>query len=78
MAKLGLSDCPYESWTLARNDRQIRCTLTPEEDSGTYVLRVVYGERLVLTESCESPEGALARSIETFLALAAHGWVPKK
>jgi hypothetical protein len=41
---------------------------------GTYALRLSFDGRVVLSERCETPHHALARSLEAFGTLLARAW----
>ena len=69
-----VSEGVYGSWTLAREERRLTCTLV-KRVTGRYVLRMTYEGCVILDEPCQSPEHAVSRSTEMFQSLAARGWL---
>jgi hypothetical protein len=66
---------PVTSWTLGRSGRTLTCLLT-RKTSGAYLLQLRCEGRPVLDERCETPQEAVARSLEAFDVFVARGWLP--
>jgi hypothetical protein len=55
-------------WTLARSGQQLMCVLL-RQPSGGYVVRLTHGDGRIVDEQCDSPQHALARSLDAVDAL---------
>jgi hypothetical protein len=61
------------SWALTRSGQKLTCALI-QRSSGTYVLRLVYDGERIVDEVCDSPEDAIARSLDAWGSFFARGW----
>jgi hypothetical protein len=62
------------AWTLARKGEHVTCTLISARP-GEYLLRLTCNGHPLIDARCDELQQALARSLEAFGDLQAHGWV---
>lgn len=62
------------AWTLARKGEHVTCTMFSARP-GEYLLRLTHNGHPLIDACCDGLQAALARSLEAFGDLQAHGWV---
>lgn len=64
------------SWTLIRDGQVLTCILL-QRSAHAYVVRLEVGGRRLLDEICNTPQHAMARSLDALGAFLVRGWVFK-